>query len=107
MSIPEKAFGRDHWSILVYAETRAVDHGGALDIRHLRRNDGGEYPTRVAQGYDGEVPTGHNDFDCLDDLDDAGYLDFRRASLLVALTDKGWQKAGELRRERAERALEP
>ncbi len=93
--IKEEDYGRDHWTVLVYAETRCVDYRGNLDRKHLR-TDGDKYPTRLKEG---ELP-GHSDLSCLEDLDDMGYVDFRRGALIVIMTDKGWNKVAALRRER-------
>ena len=102
-AIPEAKFGRDHWSTLLYAESCAVDHSGVLDSRRMRKyNERGKYPTRLAGG---EVSSEyHDDYACLQDLEREGYLGFWPAQASVVLTDKGWQKAGELRRARAEAA---
>ena len=91
-------FGRDHWSLLAYAECRAVDHRGALDARHLRL-DGGRHPTMARHG----SIAGHSDTDCLDDLEAAGLLINRGTGVnpVVVMTDLGWQVAWALRRWRA------
>jgi hypothetical protein len=80
-----RQFGKDHWSLLAYVETRVVDHKGVLDIRHLSCNpkthamyshSGGwsdEYSTRLKKG----VAKGNDDYDCLDDLQHAGYITWK------------------------------
>ena len=35
-NISIKKFGKDHWSLLAYIETRCVDYKGILDVAHLR-----------------------------------------------------------------------
>ena len=29
-------FGKDHWSLLLYIETRIYNYGGVLDLYHMR-----------------------------------------------------------------------
>lgn len=94
-AVKESAFGRDHWSLLVYVESRAVDHGGWLDVRHMR-NDGDKYPTRLARG---RLALKHNDWDCLDDLIRASYVVDKTGP--IRLTEKGWKKAHALRKNKA------
>lgn len=89
-------FGRDHWSLLVYCETRVVDYGGRIDPAHLRR-DGKENPTRLTKG---KEVANHGDWDCLKDLQSAGFLSMCGHS--IVLTKSGWNKAHKLRRERAQ-----
>jgi hypothetical protein len=86
-------FGKDHYSTLLYVETRAVDYKGLLDHEHMRCNglrhpimllskarsiafgttqvDAREYPTWLAGGVE---QADHDDYDCLDDLLAAGWL---------------------------------
>jgi hypothetical protein len=35
---PMEKWGKDHWSLLSYCETRAVDYSGKLDLQHLTVN---------------------------------------------------------------------
>jgi hypothetical protein len=91
-------FGKDHWSLLAYVETRCVDYKGILDKKHLRiKNEidksgsdyyfsqtewKPEYGTRLF-GYFKEDGTkdkhrqlkNHDDLDCLEDLEDAGLIE--------------------------------
>lgn len=111
----ETKFGRDHRSLLLYIETRVVDNLGRLQKQHLRCNprrhvqfahEGGwndEHSTRWATGV--EPIKGHDDWDCIDDLVDAGLViwDGTGTSPVFKLTDLGWMWAHRLRRERAER----
>jgi len=83
-------FGKDHWSLLIYVEYRAINHKGALDMKHLRIKNPAilngmipqqwkpEWGTRL-YGYwnkDGsanqqlKLPD-HDNYDCLDDLENA------------------------------------
>lgn len=109
--IPIEAWGRDHNSTILYAETRAVDHRGSLafDDPHMRVSR--LYPTRLHNGV--EVH-GHTDFDCLKDAQAAGLLvydedeipeglrDSSRKPGMVRFTDDGWTYVHGLRRRRAE-----
>jgi DNA-binding PadR family transcriptional regulator len=114
--VPIERWGKDHWSLLAYVETRIVDHGGYLDPRHLRSALShthlgtpmtGVYPTRLLGGIKLE---GHNtDLDCLADLCDAGLIEGGRATrrdgkgnikmltYQYALTELGQELAGKLR----------
>lgn len=85
--VPMRNWGRDHWSTLLYIETRAVDHRGVLDNQHMRTNarlhrellgkaqfrDGmhGEHPTRLA---DGSLLERHDDWSCIEDFAAHGLL---------------------------------
>ena len=83
-----KDFGKDHWSTFAYAETCCVDNQGFMELSRLRVNDSRhpvgsgmvlgrsawkpEYGTLIK---DGSIPDPtHDDFDCLDDLEEAGLL---------------------------------
>ena len=82
--IPPQRWGQDHWSTLLYVETRWVDHGGSLELDHMRTNShhpvlqdvqerlrpfrllpAKDYPTRLTLG---EELLPHDDWDCLADL---------------------------------------
>lgn len=86
-TIPYERFGKDHWSTFLYVEHCAVNRGGLLDPRKLRK-DGERYPTRLR---DGSEVKGHADHDCIRDLRAAGLLDGDTP------TEKGWELAGRLR----------
>lgn len=110
--IPIEAWGRDHNSTLLYAETRAVDHRGWLPYDDPRMRMDRRYPTRLNNGV--EVH-GHTDFDCLADAQAAGLLTYDDNAVpegstsgkvlrhpgLVVFTDEGWIYAAELRRKKA------
>jgi len=89
-----ETFGKDHWSLFAYIGTRVSDYKGKLDLAHLRIKNPAlqqnmlgtmmwkpEYGTRL-KGYwnqDGSKNTSlllldHDDFDCLDDLEEAGLI---------------------------------
>lgn len=98
--IPPDKWGKDHKSTMLYAETRAVDYRGQLPEADPRmRLDGHKYPTRLL---DGMEVLGHDDYMCLQDAQAAGFLTYEAG--IVRLTDAGWEYAGKLRRERAERS---
>jgi len=125
--IPEEKFGRDHWSMLAYLETVAVDCAGfqvGLDayMRHTRRHHRvmpqecpqpkrakkvlaqfvltmqPEHGTRLK---DGTVLGDHDDFDCLQDLYAAGYFlattDGVQPGVVLHLSAKGQRVASLLR----------
>lgn len=134
--IPPEAFGKDHWSTLLYAAHRAVDHDGLRlradprmrtarwrlqvffkagdSIRNCVDTAPGSAVTRLHG--DAEAPPDHDDWDCLDDFEAAGYLRYvdpetgktlsaaelgrkqfhHRAR--VVLTYKGWRFDAALRR---------
>ena len=86
-------FGKDHWSLFAYIETRTVDYNGILDKSHLRiKNDvvrnstpypinvywKPEYGTKLKGYFDKkdkklQLPN-HDDLDCFDDLKKAGLI---------------------------------
>ncbi len=85
MRIPINQWGKDHWSALAYVEVRCVDNNGVLKNAHMRTDakrhplfmvrymgpgDGSGYPTRYK---DGELAD-HDDWDCLNDLVEAGLI---------------------------------
>jgi len=105
-------FGRDHWSTLLYLETRIVDYGGKVENRNLRcitkrhpffahGHDASGHPTKL-KGTN-TIPN-HDDWDCIEDLIEAGLVEWNGtgASPVFALTDLGWTVAGYCRRWRAE-----
>lgn len=106
--IPLEEWGKDHWSTLLYIETRVVDHKGYIDNRQMRGRDE-KYPTRLA---DGKEEPMHSDFDCAQDMIKAGLLTGGRVKMAdimarpknlrnqtdqYELTPKGWEIAGKLR----------
>lgn len=102
--VPESKFGKDHWSLLAYVETRAVDHRGTIEHDHLRCHaqrhpeffgagtreavagavDASRYATRLRGAiidgtgrahYGVEELADHDDYDCLNDLVAAGLIE--------------------------------
>ena len=129
-------FGKDHWSLLAYVETRCVDGKGgvgSLVPAHLRGNPATHpllanyLPTGWKQSYstrlkgffqypgrgdparaiaDGFMVDGHDDWDCLDDLEAAGYLEVLSLSNpAVQLTPLGIEVAAKLRKHKAQGGL--
>ena len=108
MTIPITEFGKDHWSAFAYVETRIVDHGGVVAKQHLRcirkrhphrAHEGGDasaYPTRLRGG---RTQPDHDDWDCLDDLEEAGLLENAGTGMnpVFRLTNLGREVAGKLR----------
>ena len=124
-------FGKDHWSLLAYVETLCVDsHSGTgigeIDKRRIRCNPkrhpmhavnanfgvGGwnaEYGTRLSGFFLegdkrdlGRRLIEHDDWDCLNDLEDAGLLEvMSEANGFVMLTEKGMKVAARVREWKA------
>jgi hypothetical protein len=129
-TLAARDFGKDHWSLFAYIETRCVDAHipggiGELDKRNLRCNEKAhpmnavnftvtgpwrpEHGTRLS-GYflegDKRDPArllkDHDDWDCMDDLEDAGLIEIMsEANAFVRMTDKGCMVAGRLREWKA------
>jgi hypothetical protein len=97
--IPVEAWGKDHNSMILYAETRAVDHRGKLSATDPHMRVDRRYPTRLHNGV--EVH-GHTDFDCLADAQAAGFLTWDEGEQIVRFTDDGWTYVHGLRRKIAE-----
>jgi len=125
MEIKTKDFGKDHWSLFAYIETRCVDYKGVLDKTHLRISNPAnqspsimypqvwkpEYGTRLF-GYfkeDGkedkarQLPD-HDDLDCFDDLETAGLIENQGTGMDPAckLTKLGNEVAGKLRQHKSD-----
>lgn len=119
-SIPLAKFGRDHWSILAYIETRCVDYKGIPDHNHFRcnakRHPGlpgiqhnlatlptwkTEYSTRL-KGHTQAQPVqvrGHDDWDCAEDLAAAGLIEIHGSGInpWYKLTPAGKTHAAQIR----------
>lgn len=113
---PIQKWGKDHWSLLAYVECRCVDNKGELDRRHMRCNEKNHpllshgllspqkgdyaYPTRLKNA---EIIAGHDDWDVLDDLEKAGFIDiFSMVNACVKMTVKGNKIAAKLRAHKTE-----
>ena len=114
MTVEVEKFGKDHWSTLAYVECCAVDDKGALDNRHMRcdadRHPGlvnpmldsvQKYPTILAGGE--ELPD-HDDWDCLDDLEAAGFIEQRGTGIhpVIKMTEAGNKVAASLRHHKSQ-----
>jgi len=117
-TINVEQFSKDHWSTLVFVETRCVDNKGILDKDRMRCNmnrhaalrgqqrssnhkwDGEKLGTILS---DGTVLSEHDDWDCLIDMAKVGFVAIIDIDLgIVSLTDRGWKFAHQLRRFIAE-----
>ena len=110
-------FGRDHWSTLLYIETVCTDHRGNPDFRRMRCDPDRhahlcgvyvpsreKYPTRLA---DGSLLNDHDDWDCADDLEAAGFIRIEGSGVhpVFKMTDVGNVRVMELRKVRQQRCL--
>lgn len=106
-------FGRDHWSVLLYIESRCVDNSAKLAHESMRCSPKRHpmlaerhhtepcSPTRLR----GDKPiSDHDDWDCAEDMLRAGWLLQVGTSInpVYLLTDLGWKIVGTLRRFRAD-----
>lgn len=126
---PVSQFGKDHWSLLAYVETRCVDGKtgvGQLAHTHMRGNPQTHpllantpwkphFGTRLKDFFSfehrsdalkaiaaGLMLDGHDDWDCLDDLAAAGYVEILSlANGHVRMTDAGLELAAQLRHHKA------
>ena len=125
-NIQPKDFGKDHWSLLAYIETRCVDYKGILDLAHLRVKNPAinspsypmsrpnwkpEYGTRLS-GYFKDDGTkditrqlkNHDDLDCIEDLENARYIENMGTGLNPAskMTKLGNEVAALLRQHKTD-----
>jgi hypothetical protein len=118
--VPMSDFGKDHWSLLAYLETRCVDFKGTIDHEHLRcntkthpglvgfrcaslpppfHNDGSyKYPSMLKPGV--PVVPEHDDWDCFYDLEEAKLIDDKGTGIepVAVMTELGRRVAGEIRK---------
>lgn len=118
--VPPEQWGKDHWGLLAYVEIRGVDHGGILDMRHLRTNVRRAYRLKVeafgkmapdlsfpmlpehgTRLKSGEVLPTHCDCACLIDLEAAGLLQVMDWDTIY-MTNRGFAVAAALRKFKAE-----
>lgn len=87
--IPISEWGKDHWSTFAYAACRVIDYQGQLNPLQMRdkHGRGAAYPTFLKAGKE----QGHDDYDCLIDLEREGFLVNTGTGLhpVVRLTEKG------------------
>ncbi len=112
--IPPELWGKDHFSTLVYVESRNVDGDGQPIMAQMRTADGrprrgksggrapggGAYPTRLI---DGTELHDHDDWDCVDDMVAVGVINWQGTGAypVLRLTRKGWRLASALRQHLA------
>jgi hypothetical protein len=116
-AIPPEAWGRDHFSTLLYVETCVVDRQGRCEgvrMRHSSRRPGmigwgsgapicvrsDERPTRLR---DGSTVHLHDDWDCVSDMEYAGLIVRHGTGIqpVLSLSSYGWAVAHALRIHRA------
>lgn len=92
-------WGKDHWSLLAYLETCAVDHKGVVNLSRIRINEAKRgftngtnckwqesWGTRMKGGV---IPDGkHDDIDVLEELEAAGFVDNIATNLHPCITMK-------------------
>lgn len=108
--IEPQDWGKDHFTVLLYAEDEATNNAGEMDPQKLRgqcrdRHGHGDllpiYPTRLR---DGREVQDYDDLDCLDDLERAGLLWHTGApNYLVSISPDGALLAMHLRQQKARR----
>lgn len=118
MTIEIARWGRDHWSTLLYVEDICTNGSGEPVAERMRQwpgrpvrgklltamgpPEGGNkgYPTRLN---DGTEVAEHDDFDCVEDMVDAGLVEWRGTGLrpVFRLTALGWAMASALRQHLA------
>lgn len=126
MKVTVKDFGKDHWSLLAYIETRVIDFNvapnvGELDREHLSCNEkkhpmligyrtsglgwNPKYGTKL-KGYWNKDTTvnpnrqlgDHDDWDSLQELEDAGMIEVQsQVNGFVKLTELGYKVCAKLR----------
>ncbi len=115
-------WGKEHWALLGYVETRCVDNKirpktswAELDRNHMRCDvdrhpqhansanrsvPSKKYPTRLAEGIELKD---HDDYDCLDDLESHGLIIIGGTGMFptVKMTKLGLEVSSELRAHKA------
>ena len=118
--VPMSKFGKDHWSLFTYCETRIVDYKGVLDMNHLRGR--APHPSTTSRrwetcwgtrlkGYflegdkrdEKKLLKTHDDYDCLIDLESAGLLSDIGTiiSPMAVLSPLGESVSAQLRKHKA------
>ena len=107
-----ETFGKAHFSLLIYVESRCVDQNGVFEINNIRVNStkhplfsGWEYGKRATWEQEfgtllntGERLVDHDDIDCLDDLDAAGLIEIiSLVNGFMSMTDKGNKLVSKIR----------
>ena len=114
---PIDKWRKEHWSMLAYCETTAVDNRGQLDLRRMSVNQGKrgfsngnfpnekwnpEYATRLNNGK--KPDPSYDDIDVLDDLKAQGYLDYKFTcgKFTITMTPEGNTVCGLVRAHKTE-----
>lgn len=130
-SVSIDKFGKDHWSTFAYIETCCVDNAGKVDKSRMRTNenkhpllasnvsiafkwkksnntrlkgffqlDGRDDPQKAIEA--GLMIDGHDDWDCLDDLESHGLIEILSlANPMVQMTKLGLDASAKLRAHKA------
>lgn len=114
-SVSLESWGRDHWSTLLYLDHVVVDRGGRPDRAKMRCDPDlhpglvsphhtrftKKYPTKLK---DGEHLKDHDDWDCVEDLEAAGLLEWQGTGInpVIHITTVGHKVIAEAREHRVE-----
>lgn len=122
IAVRREDWGKDHFSTLVYIETRCVDYKGVPFLDHLRCNParhqrhGGRAARLVGTSarrdepwkYGSVIRGGvripeHDDWDVLDDLVNAGLLEWNGTgeNPVFKMTESGWALVQAIRKHKA------
>lgn len=115
-TVEMELWSKDHWSMFAYVECRCVDYKGVLNCKHIRCNEAyhticsektyvqGKWHDKHSTRIKGdEQIRGHDDWDCIEDLQTAGFIRIvRMADLQVEMTDVGWEVSKHLRKHKAD-----
>lgn len=97
-AVEMERWGKDHWSLLGYLYTLAMDGKHEVDERRMR-GDGAAYPTRLRHG---EEARDHDDWNCMEDLEAAGLINFiSRVNGFFAFEERGLKLAAKLAQHKA------
>lgn len=109
-------WGRDHWSLLAYFETVAVDYNGKVDVSRIRTNStkrGYSNGNITSQDWqdtwgtrmkDGDIlDTQHDDIDVMNELEEAGLVKNVSTELnpIIEITERGWEVVGKIRKHKS------
>jgi len=119
-NIPMKEWGKDHWSLLGYIETRCVDYKGVMDHKHMRCNPkthpGLRLHQHMQEGWESspylygsvlrerKVEPEHDDWDCFYDIEKEGLIEDIGTGIhpVAKLTALGKRIASALRAHKAD-----
>lgn len=103
-------WGKDHFSTLVYAETRLIDFDGKINNAHMRTDMDlhpelvhtslpEKYPTVL---YDGTLTNNHDDWSCLRDFCAFDFIEVYQSGSVVVVTflDKGYDLVYKIRKHK-------